>query len=62
MDIHFVRENVARGQTYVLHAPSRHQIADIFIKRLSRILFDNFLTSLSDSEPPTSTAECDKIK
>ncbi|MCI85839.1 copia protein, partial [Trifolium medium] len=30
MDIHFVREKVARGQARVLHVPSRHQIADIF--------------------------------
>ncbi|MCI29062.1 copia protein, partial [Trifolium medium] len=30
MDIHFVREKVARGRARVLHVPSRHQIADIF--------------------------------
>ncbi|XP_050889236.1 uncharacterized mitochondrial protein AtMg00810-like [Lathyrus oleraceus] len=32
MDIHFVREKVARGQARVLHVHSRHQIADIFTK------------------------------
>jgi len=24
MDIHFIRQNVARGQAQVLHVPSRH--------------------------------------
>jgi len=56
MDIHFVREKVARGQARVLHVPSRHQIADIFTKGLPRILFDDFRTSLSVREPPASTA------
>jgi hypothetical protein len=56
MDIHFVREKVARGQARVLHVPSRHQIADIFTKGLPRILFDDFRTSLSIREPPASTA------
>ncbi|CAJ2647961.1 unnamed protein product [Trifolium pratense] len=56
MDIHFVREKVARGQARVLHVPSRHQIADIFTKGLPRILFDDFRTSLSVHEPPASTA------
>jgi len=32
MDIHFVREKVARGQVRVLHVPSKYQIADIFTK------------------------------
>jgi hypothetical protein len=56
MDIHFVREKVARGQARVLHVPSRHQIADIFTKGLPRVLFDDFRTSLSVREPPASTA------
>ncbi|XP_050890101.1 uncharacterized mitochondrial protein AtMg00810-like [Lathyrus oleraceus] len=56
MHIHFVRKNVARGQTYVLHVPSRHQIGDIFTKGLSRILFDDFWTSLSVRELPASIA------
>ncbi|PNX65734.1 copia protein [Trifolium pratense] len=51
IDIHFVREKVARGQARVLHVPSRHQIADIFTKDLPRILFDDFRTSLSVCEP-----------
>jgi len=62
MDIHFVREKVARGQARVLHVPSRHQIADIFTKELPRILFDDFQTSLSVCEPPASTAGCDRIE
>nr|KYP54496.1 hypothetical protein KK1_000684 [Cajanus cajan] len=56
MDIHFVREKVARGQVHVLHVPSRYQIADIFTKGLLRILFDDFRDSLSVRQPPTSTA------
>jgi hypothetical protein len=56
MDIHFVREKVARGQARVLHVPSRHQIADIFTKGLPHVLFDDFRTSLSVREPPVSTA------
>ncbi|KAK4358278.1 hypothetical protein RND71_023888 [Anisodus tanguticus] len=56
MEIHFVREKVARGQVRVLHVPSRYQIADIFTKGLPRILFDDFRASLSVLGPPASTA------
>ena len=47
MDIHFVREKVARGQVRVLHVPSRYQIADIFTKGLPLVLFEDFRDSLS---------------
>jgi hypothetical protein len=56
MDIHFVREKVARGQARVLHVPSRYQIADIFTKGLPLVLFQDFRDSLSIREPPASTA------
>ncbi|PNY09701.1 copia protein [Trifolium pratense] len=56
MDIHFVREKVARGQVRVLHVPSKHQIADIFTKGLPLILFQDFRDSLSVRPPPASTA------
>ena len=56
MDIHFVREKVARGHVRVLHVSSRYQIVDIFTKGLPRILFDDFRDSLSIREPPVSTA------
>nr|GEX81114.1 NBS-containing resistance-like protein [Tanacetum cinerariifolium] len=56
MDIHFVRENVARGEVRVLHVPSRYQIVDIFTKGLPRILFDDFRDSLSVRPPLTSSA------
>ncbi|XP_071728681.1 uncharacterized mitochondrial protein AtMg00810-like [Rutidosis leptorrhynchoides] len=56
MDIHFVREKVARGEVHVLHVPSRFQIADIFTKGLPRILFDDFRDSLSIRPPPAETA------
>ena len=59
MDIHFVREKVAKGEVRVLHVPSRYQIADIFTKGLPRILFDDFRASLSIRDAPASTAgEC----
>jgi len=56
MDIHFVREKVAKGDIRVLHVPSRHQIAGIFMKGLPRILFKDFRVSLGVREPPVSTA------
>nr|KYP48682.1 Copia protein [Cajanus cajan] len=55
MDIHFVREKVARDEVRVLHVPSRYQIADIFAKGLPCILFDDFQDSLSVCQPPAST-------
>uniref|UniRef100_A0A6N2KBQ3 Uncharacterized protein n=2 Tax=Salix viminalis TaxID=40686 RepID=A0A6N2KBQ3_SALVM len=55
MDIHFVREKVARGQVRVLHVPSRYQIADIFTKSLPLQLFDDFRNSLNVRQPPVST-------
>lgn len=42
MDIHFVWEKVTRGQTRILHVPSRHQIVDIFTKGYTRVFFDEF--------------------
>ncbi|WOG94987.1 hypothetical protein DCAR_0314288 [Daucus carota subsp. sativus] len=55
MDIHFVREKVARGEVRVLHVPSRYQVADIFTKGLPRVLFEDFRDSLSVRLPPAST-------
>ena len=56
MDIHFVREKVARGQVKVLHVPSRHQIVDLFTKGLPLILlFEDFRDSFSVRPPPAST-------
>ena len=46
LDIHFVREKVALGELRVLHVPSSRQLADIFTKGLSRILFTEFMDSL----------------
>ncbi|XP_035845135.1 uncharacterized mitochondrial protein AtMg00810-like [Helianthus annuus] len=56
LDIHFVREQVQRGQVRILHVPSRYQIADIFTKGLPRNLFENFRSSLRIRSPPASTA------
>jgi len=47
MDIHFVREKVARGEVRVLHVLSCYQIVDIFAKCLPGILFDDFQSSIS---------------
>ncbi|GJW67090.1 copia protein [Tanacetum coccineum] len=56
MDIHFVREKVARDEVRVLHIPSCYQIADVFAKGFPRIPFEDFRNSLSVRSPPTSIA------
>nr|GEX05680.1 ribonuclease H-like domain-containing protein [Tanacetum cinerariifolium] len=59
IDIHFVRDLVAVGQVRVLHAPSRYLHADIFTKRLSSALFEEFRISLSVRCPSApTTGEC----
>ncbi|GKB45207.1 ribonuclease H-like domain-containing protein [Tanacetum coccineum] len=59
IDIHFVRDMVARGQVRVLHVPSRYQYADIFTKGLPSALFEESRTSLSvRSSPAQTTGEC----
>ncbi|KAK4364549.1 hypothetical protein RND71_015907 [Anisodus tanguticus] len=55
MDIHFVREKIARGQVHVCHVPSTYQIADIFTKGLPSVLFEDFRDTLSIRRPPTMT-------
>ncbi|GKE38576.1 ribonuclease H-like domain-containing protein, partial [Tanacetum coccineum] len=52
IDIHFVRDMVARGQVCVLHVPSRYEYADIFTKGLPSALFEEFRTSLSVRSSP----------
>ncbi|XP_071705244.1 uncharacterized mitochondrial protein AtMg00810-like [Rutidosis leptorrhynchoides] len=56
LDIHFVREKVAKGQVRILHVPTRYQIADIFTKGLPRLLFEEFRSSLGIRSSPASTA------
>ncbi|XP_071725985.1 uncharacterized mitochondrial protein AtMg00810-like [Rutidosis leptorrhynchoides] len=56
LDIHFVREKVAKGHIRVLHVPTRYQIDDIFTKGLPRILFNDFRSSLCIRPPIASTA------
>ncbi|GJT91845.1 ribonuclease H-like domain-containing protein [Tanacetum coccineum] len=59
IDLHFVRDMVARGQVGVLHVPSRYQYAYIFTKGLPSALFKEFRTSLSVRSSPAQTAgEC----
>ncbi|GJS56080.1 ribonuclease H-like domain-containing protein [Tanacetum coccineum] len=55
IDIHFVRDMVARGQVCVLHVPSHYQYADIFTKGLPSTLFEEFRTSLSVQTSPAQT-------
>ncbi|GKD88630.1 ribonuclease H-like domain-containing protein [Tanacetum coccineum] len=56
IDIHFVRDMVARGQVRVLHVPSRYQYANIFTKGLPSALFEEFRTSLSVRSSPVLIA------
>nr|GFC49968.1 ribonuclease H-like domain-containing protein [Tanacetum cinerariifolium] len=56
INIHFVRDMVARGQVRVLHVPSRSQYADVFTKGLSSALFEEFRTSLSVRPSSAQTA------
>ncbi|GJT40475.1 ribonuclease H-like domain-containing protein [Tanacetum coccineum] len=56
IDIHFVRDMVARGQVRVFHVSSRYQYADIFTKGLPSALFEEFRTSLSVWPSPAQTA------
>ncbi|GJU83203.1 ribonuclease H-like domain-containing protein [Tanacetum coccineum] len=63
IDIHFVRDLVVADQIRILHVPSRYQYADIFTKRLSSALFEEFRTSLSVRCPPAPTVrECSPFK
>nr|GEW73667.1 ribonuclease H-like domain-containing protein [Tanacetum cinerariifolium] len=55
IDIHFVRDMVARGQVRVLLVASRYQYADISTKGLPSALFEEFHTSLSVRPYPAQT-------
>lgn len=56
IDIHFVREKVAKGQVWVVHLPSSLQITDIFTKGLPKSVFLDFQSSLCVRLPPTTIA------
>ncbi|GKC90604.1 ribonuclease H-like domain-containing protein, partial [Tanacetum coccineum] len=55
IDVHFVRDIVARGQVRVLHVPSHYQYADIFTKGIPSAPFEEFRTSLSVRSSPAQT-------
>ncbi|GKA36674.1 ribonuclease H-like domain-containing protein [Tanacetum coccineum] len=55
IDIHFVRDFVAKGEVRVLHVPLRFQYADIFTKGLPAALFLEFRFILNIRRPPIST-------
>jgi hypothetical protein len=47
INLHFVHDKVALGEVEVLHVPSAHQYADIFIKSLPSYLFQDFTCNLN---------------
>lgn len=53
IDYHFVREQVASGKLKVQFVPSHLQVADIFTKRLPRLLFMLFRSMLRVGLNPT---------
>ena len=57
IDLHFIRERVALGDTKVLHIPTTSQFADIFTKGLRGSVFDKFRSSLNVSSVAASTVE-----
>ena len=52
IDLHFVREKVARGHVRVLHVPTTSQYTDVFTKSLPTSLFQEFRSSLNVSDAP----------
>ncbi|GKD27629.1 ribonuclease H-like domain-containing protein [Tanacetum coccineum] len=52
INIHFVRDFVAKGEVRVLHVPSRFPYTDIFTKGLPAALFLEFRSSLNVQRPP----------
>jgi hypothetical protein len=47
IDLHFVREKIAKGQVRVLHIPTTSQFANIFTKGLLSLVFNEFRSSLN---------------
>lgn len=47
IDLHFVRERVAKGTIRVLHVPSALQFADIMTKGLPTVLLKDFRSNLN---------------
>ncbi|GJR44253.1 ribonuclease H-like domain-containing protein [Tanacetum coccineum] len=58
LDIHFVRDFVAKGLVRAMHGPSRFQYADIFTKGLSSALFQDFCLILNVRRPLSPTIGC----
>ena len=53
IDYHFVHEKVALGSLLTRFVPSSLQIADLFTKLLSRVVFDGLKTKLGLWDTPT---------
>lgn len=56
LDILFVRERVALGEFWVLHIPTRQQLADIMMKGLPSEVFSDFRSSLFVAATDVTTA------
>lgn len=56
IDLHFVHERVALGDSKVLHVPTMSQFADIFTKGLPSSVFTEFRSSLNIRRAAASTA------
>ncbi|XP_071678617.1 uncharacterized mitochondrial protein AtMg00810-like [Lolium perenne] len=58
LDIHFVRDQVALGQTRVLHVPTAQQFADVMTKGLPTSTFEEFRSSLCVSGDASTAGGC----
>ncbi|KAL8159622.1 LOW QUALITY PROTEIN: hypothetical protein V2J09_001159 [Rumex salicifolius] len=56
IDLHLVRDKVRLGEIRVLHVPSTNQYADIFIKGLPTVLFNDLRSSLHIQAPHVQIA------
>jgi hypothetical protein len=48
---HFVREEIKSNQVQVQYIPTEHQLADMFTKGLSKVLFNKFRNSVMSGTP-----------
>nr|GEU60934.1 hypothetical protein [Tanacetum cinerariifolium] len=67
IDIHFIRDMIARGQVCVLHVLSDYQFADIFTKGLPSAFFEKFhnedvdATANENADEDATKAKADEI-
>ena len=51
LDLHFVRDHVAKGRVRISHIPAAHQVADILTKPISSTSFTSFRDKLRIVSP-----------